>query len=316
MRQGMSPLLSKSGFVRPARAAQVGVLGLMAILVIGACAASGDKGSLEAARTAIASDPDLEIVATDDRAGIITVRVKSTGQLAVVNASDIKEGKVLVIKPAEAASAGEKPPPMASERTSPDAGAVTAQGSRGGPGQTDPGGVTIRGGRGSVTTSRGDRASVRADPEGATISGGTTVKVGPGGVTISEGEGAVTVSAPGAQVSVGGRPKSRPAGKRLRTEPVSCGPAQEVRVANVYLEVPEDGVIAEGGCDLEIVDSEIVAGGWGVVAQGGANVVIRNSVIEGKTGALQAQAGADVAAGTPSGRTRPELDLCSLRGRS
>lgn len=150
----------------------------------------------------------------------------------------------------------------------------------------------------------------------------TLVLVGPGGQQIRVGDDSVTVAQGGQTVTVGDRAPQKgergaaqggtqgpagPAGsanRQRRTEPVRCGPADEVRLSGVLLEVPGDAVIVEGGCELEIVDCEIVAGGWGIVAHSGAEIVIRNSMIGGGRGALDLREAAEVSASSSTFRGR------------
>ena len=150
----------------------------------------------------------------------------------------------------------------------------------------------------------------------------TLVLAGPGGQEIRVGDDSVTVAQGGQTVTVGDRAPQKDEGgaarrstqdsagpvgsatRQRRTGPLRCGPADEVRLSGALLEVPGDAVIVEGGCELEIVDSEIVAGGWGVVAHGGAEIVIRNSVNGGRRGALDLREGAEVSASSSTFRGR------------
>jgi len=49
---------------------------------------------LATAKLLAATNPDLEVVSTDDRRGIITIRQKSTGKIMTVNFDDLKRGKI------------------------------------------------------------------------------------------------------------------------------------------------------------------------------------------------------------------------------
>lgn len=49
---------------------------------------------LAAARMAVALNPDVEVVDTDEDKGVLTIREKSTGKTITMNAEDIKNGKL------------------------------------------------------------------------------------------------------------------------------------------------------------------------------------------------------------------------------
>ena len=49
---------------------------------------------LATAKLLAATNPDLEVVSTDDRRGLITIRQRSTGKTMTVNFDDVKQGKL------------------------------------------------------------------------------------------------------------------------------------------------------------------------------------------------------------------------------
>lgn len=53
-----------------------------------------DNPGLATAKLLAATNPDLEVVSTDDRRGLITLRQKSTGKTMTVNFDEIKQGKI------------------------------------------------------------------------------------------------------------------------------------------------------------------------------------------------------------------------------
>ena len=63
---------------------------VLVCFLLSACSMRDNQAALEAARAVITKDPNLEIVATDERTRVFTVRVKSTGQLVMVKADDIQ----------------------------------------------------------------------------------------------------------------------------------------------------------------------------------------------------------------------------------
>jgi hypothetical protein len=265
-------------------------LSLLGVIALLSCRAAGDK-KLEAAKTLIAADPNLEIVATDERAGVITVKVKSTGQITVLKAEDVQVGKLL---------------PGAGSEQRADGGPGTGQASAGddslvvsGPG----GSVKLDGKSGSIIASGKDGSEVRVGGSGDGVqidAPGAKVRLGGDGE-----EGAVEGGDPDPDVTVsaGGGSRTRKI-RRRQAEPVICGPDRTMRLEGVRVEVPGDAVTADEGCTLVIVDSEIVADGWAVVTRGAADVIIENCLIDGRKGAVSAGGGGDVTAKSSTFRGR------------
>lgn len=53
-----------------------------------------DNPGMAVAKILAATNPDVEIVSTDDRKGVITIKDKKTGKIVTMNLSDIKDGKL------------------------------------------------------------------------------------------------------------------------------------------------------------------------------------------------------------------------------
>ena len=270
---------------RRARVFLCGAMSLLGVISLAACTARGDK-RLEAAKTLISADPNLEIVATDERAGVITVRVKSTGQITVLKAEDVQAGKLL-----KQAGAGEKAEATPGEGIQIEAGGAKVKVTDGSGGKE---GLRIDGADGTSVTIGGSEDAVKIDTPGA------KVRVGGG-----RKEGAVAVATPGASLPVGGggARSERPIRRRL-AEPVTCRADQNLRLEGVRIEVPGDAVIADERCNLSIIDSEIVAGGWAVLTRGDADVIIENSLIDGGQGAVSVGGAGDVKARSSTLRGR------------
>ena len=316
-------------YPRAWRLLSAAAIGLISVSALAGCGAKGDKGNLEAVKAAIAADPDLEIVATDEANGVITVRIKSSGQITVVRASDLKPGVALVIKPAASAAppAAVAAAPAAESRSTASVGVQAGNAGvsvKGGGGQgsvqaSSGGGIEMKDASGSITLKDGkiqarqggqgvtlDASGVTLNPDGSVSLGGGAVKVGGGG------------SAGGAAAG-GGATAARE--KTKRTSPVFCRAASEVRLDNVYLDVAGgDAINAEGGCTLWIRHSHVSAGGWGLIVQGGATIIIEDSLIEGRTGSMNIQDGGEVSslASTFRGRftRRPEAEFKDKGGNN
>src|SRR5580765_1719242 len=61
------------------------------VLALG-CTTAGTSDAVEKAQIAVRANPGLELVATDERQGVLTVRVKRSGQMLTVSASDVVAG--------------------------------------------------------------------------------------------------------------------------------------------------------------------------------------------------------------------------------
>jgi hypothetical protein len=86
-------------------------IGCFGLLLVGGVAAGGflwwgakkvkniaeeaqDNPSLMAVKMITAADPDLELVSTDEAAGKVTIKKKSTGEVVTVDLEDVKDGKI------------------------------------------------------------------------------------------------------------------------------------------------------------------------------------------------------------------------------
>jgi len=78
----------------PAAARPAAVAGLVTCWLLGAtigCASRTDN-NVSVAQVAVRANPALELVATDERQAVLTVRVKRTGQILTVRADDVVAG--------------------------------------------------------------------------------------------------------------------------------------------------------------------------------------------------------------------------------
>jgi hypothetical protein len=234
-------------------------LGLTAAAVCAAVVLAGGQSSTEAVRVAINKDADLNVVSVDDKAGTLTVLVKSTGERVVVKAADVKDGTLQIRTRGRSRSI----------RVVADGQAV------------------------SVTPRAGGGVTVNAD--GQTV----TVGKSPGGVTVNADGQSVTVGSTGtAARSSRSSSSSRAARTDLeaRSEPVVCSGGQDIRLEGVRLETTTPAIVAGGGCQVTIIDSEILSDEVAITASGGAQITIENSLISGRSGAATIAGTAQVAA--------------------
>ncbi|MCS6948071.1 MAG: hypothetical protein NZM12_10695 [Steroidobacteraceae bacterium] len=89
---------------------------------------------------------------------------------------------------------------------------------------------------------------------------------------------------------------TRTLGGELVGKAVLCGAGERLLLQNLRLTATATGVVAQRGCELRIVDSEIRANGAALIVQAGARVDIASSLLAGRTASLDAAPGAQVAA--------------------
>jgi hypothetical protein len=247
------------------------------------CARQESAREIDWAKAALARNPAYEIVATDDRAGIFTVRDTATGVVTTLKLEDLVAAPRPPKNAPVAAAAAPAPAEPVEAAAAPEAALAAQQ------------------------TTREATEEVKAVPAPA----GPTISEGPG-YSISRGEqSAVTAAAaPAPPKSLEGpgysitreEPVARAAGRdaeavaanvEKRSDPMICQGDRLMRIDGETLEFTGDALIAEKGCDLYISNSRIRAGGVGLIARQ-ARVHIVNSTIGGSQGSYEASDGAQI----------------------
>lgn len=287
---------------------------LTVIVALSACGrASPDEDKWT--RAALARNATLEVISSDPAAGTLTVRIKSTGELRTVHA-----GELIAALPPDASRPADQsaptpapveatpPSPAASPPPPPSPPAVAAAPSSQSPAvpadeePTTPKPSSPEVLRRAVTSS----GRVLASGPGYSISDATS---GPAsaptlksGETLASGPGySIRDAGPGIPAATSGQAASTPVDSPVRNvvveqhhEPIICQGGRLLRIDGKNLEFDGDAVSAEGGCDLQITNSRIAAGGVAVAAHN-ANVRIENSLIDGGAGgAIVATDGAQI----------------------
>lgn len=97
-KKGISPLvwiLGGCGGVLVLAAIVFAVMGYFVVHKVKGYAESAKKNpAVFAAKLAVAANPDLEVVSSDDEDGTVTIRNKKTGEEITMNAADIKNGRL------------------------------------------------------------------------------------------------------------------------------------------------------------------------------------------------------------------------------
>lgn len=245
------------------------ILPLLAVAIASACAKQ-EGSELQWARSALARNPDVEIVAADEKAGVFTLRDRQTGEVTAVPLQEIAAAPVsqLLRKPlplAPATPAAQTAPVVAAPATpqaEPAAQQATAE------------------------------PTPAAEPPAATESIATTNSTKP--YIIDRVDGQLRVSGPGISVvSAGPAVTTTQTQGPLAAEPIICEGRRMLHLDNRNIQVEGDAITVRGGCELYVTNSNIVASGTGIRVHDGT-VHIANSYIEGAASSFEADSQAKV----------------------
>jgi biotin carboxyl carrier protein len=244
---------------------------LLAVLacaaMAGATGCGGPKTNdpVAVAQVAVRANPDLELMATDERQGVLTVKMKRTGRIVTVRADDVVAGTAF--RDLETAPAAPSAAPMPAATATP--AAPSSETTPAGPPETP---APVSAPRPSGSTARPTAHAGKPVPAGAAAEGADHAPSIDRSKPASDGTGAnIDVS----------RLQRRPT-------PVGCSANETVHLEGVLIEADRAAVDAVGNCQVVITNSRIV-GRVGVVMAGNATVTIENSIVEG-TVAIQALA--------------------------
>ena len=228
------------------------------------------------ARAALARNPSLEIVATDEQAHIFTVRDTSNGSMWKLSPNDLVAGPPppkVAAQPAPApaaqapqATASVESPAVPEEAAPQTTETVAAA--------RDPAGASLAAGPG-YSIHRGDAADNRPAPS----------MEGPG-YSITREAPTTRESAPSAEAVAANSVEKR-------SDPIICQGDRLMHIDGETMEFTGDAVIAENGCDLYISNAKIRAGGVGIIVRQ-ARVHIVNSTIGGSRASYEASEGAEI----------------------
>jgi hypothetical protein len=228
------------------------------------CTAKGPT-ELEFARAALERNPQLKVVGTDAARNTIEVRIKATGQVLTVTPGELAALPIAdLVAAAPALSSVAKMPepaaaiqPMAQPEPAPEP-------------ESPP-------------------------PTAQIIDTPKTASEALSGYKVERNDGRVRVSGPGVSIESSPEPKTTDGTAALaRTDaPIICEGARLLHLDRRRLSVVGDAIVARGGCDLYITNSEIAATGAGLVVLD-ATVHVANSRIQGDTASIDASAKANI----------------------
>ncbi|HUQ12568.1 MAG TPA: hypothetical protein VM146_19840 [Steroidobacteraceae bacterium] len=252
------------------------LLPIASFLCLAACTQQESVREIDWAKAALARNPNFEIVATDETAGVFTVRDTSSGNVTTLKLKDLVAAPLPAKAPARSSPAPASEPVESTDAPE-DAPEALASNQTTGPVGVAPAstGTPLAEGPGySITRGTGDR------PEAATAR--------------IEGPGyQIERSAEHAKAARSSAPEPQAANVDRRTDPIICQGDRLMRIDDETIEFTGDAVIAEKGCDLYISNARIRAGGIGIIARQ-ARVHIVNSIIGGSRGSYEVSDGAEI----------------------
>jgi hypothetical protein len=239
--------------------------------LIAGCAKQEQVREIDWAKAALARNPSMEIISTDETAGVFIVRDTTDGSTYKLKLEDLIAGppppKTAAQPAAPAAPAAPEPAVAPAEEATPQT-TETVAAARPGAGQP-----LVEGPGYSIT--KGEPMAPPPTLEGP-------------GYTITRDEpraASTQQSAPNAEAIASNAEK--------RTDPIICQGDRLMRIDGETIDFEGDAVIAENGCDLYISNARIRAGGVGIIARQ-ARVHIMNSTIGGTKGSYEASEGAEI----------------------
>lgn len=244
-------------------------LACAAVLALTACDRAAEKAAapseLAWARAALERNPQIQVVATDEQSGVLTIRDKNTGEVQAVRLSELAAA------------------PIARLNAAPVAGTVASSM------ETTLGPITARPIEESAPTAAPPPATSRQEPI-ASATPSTASSSDEKNYTIERTGGKLKVSGPGISIESSGVNASAsapaPAGQRT-VDPIICEGPRMLHFDNRSIFVDGDAITVRGGCEIFITNSRIVASGTGIVVKD-AIVHVSNSHIEGAFGSFDA----------------------------
>ena len=247
------------------------------VVVISACGKQESVREVDWAKAALARNPAVEIIATDENAGVFTVRDTSNGSQYKLRVDELIAG------PPHSWSA---PPTAPAPAAAPDAAAPQEPAKPAAPPEPQTT-ATV------AATTQATTGQALAEGPGYRIAKGEPVAPPPSiegpGYSITRHE---PVKAPDAQPSTPNA-EAIASNAEKRTDPIICQGDRLMRIDGETIDFEGDAVIAEKGCDLFISNARIRAGGVGIIARQ-ARVHIVNSTIGGSKGSYEASEGAEI----------------------
>lgn len=278
--------MTHSTFPRWGGFSLVRLLPLAIALCIATACAKHENAEMGWVRAALQRNPNVEIVATDEEAGVFTLRDKRSGNVTIVALRDLAVAPtsqliqaVLEAPPIDAAQPA--PAPEATPESIPKPTAPRAA---------------------QPATNQLAQESPSSPRPAANAKPAKQARY----YTIERSGGQVKVSGPGVSIVSAGA-GAQPAKAQPNTEPIICEGNRMLHFDSRDILAEGDAIIARGGCELFVTNSRIVASGTGIVVQDAA-VHIDNSQVDGAIASFNAQSGARVFVRGSTFQGVPRLD--------
>ena len=243
-------------------------LASLSLVLIAGCSKQEQVREIDWAKAALARNPSMEIISTDETAGVFTVRDTTNGSTYKLKLEDL----VASPRPAKAEPQPATPAPAAPEPAATPGEEATPQTTE------------------TVADARPGKGQPLAEGPGYSITKGEPVAPPPS----LEGPGyTITRDEPRAASTQQSTPNAEAIAGEKRTDPIICQGDRLMRIDGETIDFEGDAVIAEKGCDLYISNARIRAGGVGIIARQ-ARVHIVNSTIGGSRGSYEASEGAEL----------------------
>ncbi len=260
----------------PMKFARIAYLSTCAVLLASCGRQPADQ--LQWAEAALARNPTVEVLASDAPAGIITIRIKSTGEVRTVKLNELAAAPVFQLEsalPVTAASGNaSSSQPASPASVPPQVDAATTASAQ----AATPADQTVQRAAPAV-------ASAPSSAQGESAAPPYTVERSNGRVRVS-GPG-VSIIAEKANPSVNDGPLSA----NRHGLPIVCEGRRSMHIDMRTIEIDGNAVMASGGCDLYITNSHLSGTDSGIVIRD-ATVHIDNSTVSGSVASVDADNGA------------------------
>lgn len=227
------------------------------------------QGEFAWAQAALLRNPHLELLASDERAGVFTVRVKQSDEVLAVKLDEIAAAPPSQLAAPGQARAVEREPERRTVQTSPRTSGEEASA--------------------QAAAARQDAAQESGERPMTGAAGSPAAQPS---YTIERSDGQLRVSGPGVSIVSANAQQSGAASAattQRNDEPLICEGRRMLHLDNRTLYVDGDAITVRDGCELFLTNSRVVATGTGVVVRNGV-VHVSNSHVEGQAGSFDADA--------------------------
>lgn len=262
-------------------------LSCVALAVLSACNNGGNEptaalpsepAEIAWARSALDRNPRYEVLASDTKTRVFTVRDRTTGQVQTINLNDLAAAPVAQLNAPASAIAAAAPPAPAAPSVQPAEPAPLSYAPAQAATPSEP-----------ATPTRAAEEPARV-VDNSPAAAAERAQAAEAAYTIERTGGQLRVSGPGVSIVSSGKSsgaQSRNVAGTQPSEPIICEGKRLLKLDDRKIYVEGDAIIARGGCELYITNSTVIATGTGLIVED-AIVHVANSHIEGLNGSFNA----------------------------